>query len=281
MPLTAVPFRKNKKYKEILPRDPELAAYIRCFWGSEKPYIKENKVDTSLVIPDTCVDILYYIDHTENTVTGGFCGINDTSFQSCDEEKPGHLVSLFAIRFYAWGAYAFSEDSLKGTLNGYVDVRSRFRRLDMILRQRLLEMCSLEERIASTEEFFSGQLFQSRQKPVVDHAVEEIVHRKGAISSTELGKQCFISSRQLERLFHEYIGITPKKLCNLVRYQFLWNEILRNPGFCVQDAVYRYGYTDQSHLTREFRRYHTMDIQRAKMYAYENVENIQYFYSRS
>lgn len=30
-------------------------------------------------------------------------------------------------------------------------------------------------------------------------------------------------SRQLERLFHEYIGMTPKKLGKLVRYQFLWN----------------------------------------------------------
>lgn len=281
MPLTAVPFRNNKKYKEVLPRNQELAKYIRCFWGSEKPYIQGNEADISLVIPDTCADILYYIDHTENTVTGVFCGISDVSFRDCEETKPGHLVSLFAIRFYAWGAYIFAEDSLKGTLNGYVDVQSRFRRLDKILRPQLLEAIFLEGRIALAEEIFFGQLSRCRQKPAVDCAAEQIILQKGTISSSELGKQCFISSRQLERLFHEYIGITPKKLCNLVRYQYLWNEILRNPRFCIQDAVYRYGYADQSHLMREFKRYHTMNIHKAKVLAYKNVGNIQDFYSGS
>ena len=96
----------------------------------------------------------------------------------------------------------------------------------------------------------------------------------------ELAKECFISSRQLERLFGEYIGITPKKLCSLVRYQCLWNEILRNPGFHIQDAVHKYRYTDQAHLMREFRRYHTMDIRSAKIYACGDVGNIQYTHSR-
>lgn len=278
-PLTAVPFRENHKYKEILPKNPELAKYIRCFWGSEKPYINQEKeADISLVIPDTCVDIMYFIDHTENTVTDGFCGINDASFLDRDSAKHGHHVSIFAIRFYAWGAYAFSEDSLKGTLNGFYDVRSRFRRLDKILRQQLFEKESLEERMALAEEFFSCQLFRIRENPVVDRAVQQIILHQGALGTSELEKECFISSRQLERLFHEYIGITPKKLCNLVRYQCLWNEILRNPRFCIQDAVYKYGYTDQSHLMREFKRYHTMDIQKAKIHAYDHVDNIQYFY---
>ncbi len=126
MPLTAVPFRNNKKYKEVLPRNQELAKYIRCFWGSEKPYIQGNEADISLVIPDTCADILYYIDHTENTVTGGFCGISDVSFRDCEETKPGHLVSLFAIRFYAWGAYIFAEDSLKGQDSAAAAIGSEF-----------------------------------------------------------------------------------------------------------------------------------------------------------
>ena len=52
-----------------------------------------------------------------------------------------------------------------------------------------------------------------------------------------------------------------------MRYQYLWGEVVKNPGFCVSDAVYQYGYTDQSHLIREFKRYHTMDIRKAAAYA--------------
>ena len=43
MPLTAAPFQKNKVYKEVLPKNPELAKYIRCFWGSEIPYVIKDR----------------------------------------------------------------------------------------------------------------------------------------------------------------------------------------------------------------------------------------------
>ncbi len=282
MPLTATPFKHNHQYKEVPPQNLELSKYIRCFWGTEKPYIRqEGDADVSLVIPDTCVDVIYFIDYTENTITGGFCGMNDVSFLSYDGRKYGHLVSVFAIRFYAWGAYVFSEDSLKGTVNKYDDVESRFRRLDRTLGRQLTEKHSLEERRGIVEDFFSRQLSQARHNEIIDGAVRQVIIQKGGVCASELAKACFVSSRQLERLFHEYIGITPKKLCNLVRYQCLWNGILRNPRLSIQDAVYQYGYTDQSHLIREFKRYHTMDIAKARRYAYQNVGNIQYVPGRS
>ncbi len=280
-PLTAAPFRQNNVHKEIQPASLAAARYIRCFWGSEKPYQKaEADSPPELIIPDTCADIIYHIDHTDHTVAGGFCGINDASFTYRDEAKPGHLISTFAVRFYAWGAYRFSEDSLVGTLNGYDDVQSRFRSLDQMLRPRLLEIQSLRERSHIAEEFFTGQLCRLRQNDIINQAVGQITSQRGTLTVAELAKECFISSRQLERLFGEYIGITPKKLCSLVRYQCLWNEILRNPGFHIQDAVHKYRYTDQAHLMREFRRYHTMDIRSAKIYACGDVGNIQYTHSR-
>ncbi len=277
MPLTAAPFRKNEVYKEVLPKNPELAKYIRCFWGSDSPYfIKEKRNAGDIVVPDTCADIIYHIDHTDHTITGGFCGINDAAFSDCHKEETGHLVSVFAIRFYAWGVYAFSEDSLKETINGYFDVQSRFWWLDHLLRSQLLEKSTLEERIKTAETMFVRKLPGIKQHRVIDKAVHHIIRNKGRQSAVELAGECFVSSRQLQRLFHEYIGITPKKLSNLIRYQYLWNEIITDTQFDIQDAVYRYGFTDQSHLLREFKRYHTMDIQTAKNYAHKDDQNIQY-----
>lgn len=277
-PLTAAPFRKNEEYQEVTPGIPELAKYIRCFWGSGRPYLKKGVA--GLVTPDTCVDIIYNIDYTANTISGGFCGINDVSFSETDKTMEGHLVSTFAIRFYAWSACGFSEDSMKDTKNGFFDVQSRFRWLDRILRPMLFEKNSLEERIEIVEALFLQRLSGMRHSPVVYDAVTQMLLHKGTLGAAELARTCFISSRQLERLFHEYIGITPKKLCNLVRYQFVWNDVLRNPFFPVMDAVWKYGYTDQSHLMREFKRYHTMDIQTARKYAVQScayhVGNILY-----
>lgn len=36
---------------------------------------------------------------------------NDKSFCTQGNQKNGQKISVFAIRFYAWSAYVFSEDS--------------------------------------------------------------------------------------------------------------------------------------------------------------------------
>lgn len=54
-----------------------LKPYIRCFWGTKKPvnqektYIKTN----GIVTPDTCMDIMFHVDFTNNRIQNCFCGI--------------------------------------------------------------------------------------------------------------------------------------------------------------------------------------------------------------
>jgi transcriptional regulator GlxA family with amidase domain len=114
-----------------------------------------------------------------------------------------------------------------------------------------------------------------RENAVVNDTVQDMLINKGSLDIANLAKESFVSTRQLERLFHEYVGITPKKLSNLIRYQFLWRDILCEADFDVLSAVHKFGYTDQSHLIREFKRYHSMDIHKARSIAFEDVGNIQ------
>lgn len=278
-PLTATPFKRNISYSELTPCK-ELYPYIRCYWGTESPMIRsENDAVTELVIPDTCVDIIYDIDYTNNTVIGGFCGINDCSFRTDNNEAIGHMVSTFAIRFYGWGAYAFADDSMKSTLNGYLDVGSRFEWLDKIIRPQLLELKTLQEKVFFVEKLLIKRLPNVKGNVIVNDTIQNILLHRGSLDVSSLAKDSFVSTRQLERLFHEYVGVTPKKLSNLMRYQFLWRDILFKPDFDVLSAVHKYGYTDQSHLLRELKRYHSLDIHSAKSVAFENVGNIQDIYA--
>ena len=274
-PLIATPFKRNMSYSELTPCK-VLYPYIRCYWGTEYPMMRsENDAVTELVIADTCVDIIYNIDYTNNTVSGGFCGINDCSFRTDNNETIGHMISTFAIRFYGWGAYAFADDSMKSTLNGYFDVGSRFEWLDKMIRPQLLELKTLQEKVSFVEKLLIKRLPNVKGNVIVNDTIRNILLHKGSLDVSSLAKDSFVSTRQLERLFYEYVGVTPKKLSNLIRYQFLWRDILFKPDFDVLSAVHKYGYTDQSHLLREFKRYHSLDIHSAKSVAFENVGNIQ------
>lgn len=274
-PLTAAPLKKNPFYTEITPCR-QLDSYIRCFWGTAHPVIQAEKDSAfQLVIPDTCADIIYSIDYTENTVSGGFCGVNDHSFYAYEMQKEGHLVSTFAIRFYAWTACVFAQDSLKSTLNGYFEAEAKFEQLDRMIRPVLLELKTLEEKTAYVQQLLMQRLAFAKENITVKEAVSNILMHRGTMEVSKLAKESFVSSRQLERLFQEYIGMTPKKLSCLVRYQFLWRDILCVEDFQILNAVHQYGYTDQSHLMREFKRFHSMDIQSAKRMAFADVANIQ------
>jgi len=116
------------------------------------------------------------------------------------------------------------------------------------------------------------------ENTLVLQAVDEILRSRGTLRIDELKNTLYISSRQLERLFREYVGVSPKSLVSMVRYQYLWRDILFCEQLDMQDAVYKYRYSDQAHLYHDFKKYHSMNIADAKRYALQNVEKIQESY---
>lgn len=267
-PLTAAPFKCNSAYTEIEPCE-ILQPYVRCFWGGEHdcPDIGMDE-SSEIVIPDTCVDIIYRIDDGGNIITSDFIGISDESFLVQNNKKIGHKISVFAIRFYAWSAYVFSEESFVGTVNGRFDVREKFSWLDKELRRLLFELRDLSDFIRVAEVQLLKKLETARKNEMIDRVIYDMLRHQGAMEISQLSKNNFISSRQMERLFYEYIGISPKKLSNLVRYQYLWKDIVSQRNFDIANAVYKFGYTDSSHLMREFKRYHSMSIRDAREMAF-------------
>ena len=217
-PLTAVPFQRESAYAEA-PPGPLLCPYIRCFWFSTP-----GLGSTALVIPDTCADLIYRIDHTGHTLVGSFCGVSDESFASHQMVPAGHCVHLFGIRFYAWTAHLFAQDSLAGSRNRSVDPRAQFEWLDTALRQHLLELPTFSAQAAFARGLLEARLERIRTNPILQNAAGRMILSHGSLSVTQLAGEVFVSTRQLERVFQEYAGISPKKLNNLIRYQMLWQD---------------------------------------------------------
>ena len=76
-----------------------------------------------------------------------------------------------------------------------------------------------------------------------------------------------LSPRQLERRFDAAMGLSPKALAGLMRYQLLWQDMALNPRFNALDAVARFGYADQAHLLHDFHHRHGMSPREAIEFA--------------
>lgn len=245
-PMVACPFGTG--YREYEPCE-ALKPYVRCFWTGEGK-------DGGLVIPDLCADIIFDID--KNTVF--FCGVSDKPFQAADKTRS------FGIRFYAWTAALFSEDTLRGTLNGDFELGEHFRRFEREIAPWIFAAETSGQRIALSERFLLNNLHE-RHSGHFTQAMGEIMERRGACAAGEISKELHISGRQLERVFAEYSGLSPKKMAALVRYQCLWHDILLGRGFSAAEKALEYGYTDQSHMLNDFRKYHTMSPKQARQNA--------------
>ena len=110
---------------------------------------------------------------------------------------------------------------------------------------------------------------------IIMQSVHHMIEQNGNISMKELESGLHISNRQIERLFNEYIGVSPKMLASLIRYQLLWKDIVCHQEYVQMEFVYKYGYSDQSHMHHDFKKYHGMNISDARRHALEDVGNLQ------
>lgn len=266
-PITATPFHKDNTYIEIAPCE-ALAPYIRCFWGTEKPVEVTGieSEDFGIVIPDTCMDIMFNINYTKNKLSDTFSGINDYTFMSGSDQSPS-LVSSFAIRFYAWSVVLFSDDSMKNVKNNFFDVDCLFTKFKAQIEPILESAENIYQRIEIVQKILLKRLNINRQNDNVMNTVSQILLQKGDVKMSQLAADNQLSIRQLERLFAENIGVSPKLFSSLIRYQYLWQDIVFSSSFEVQNAVIKYGYTDQSHLLNDFKKRHLMTPTEAKLYA--------------
>lgn len=275
-PITATPFSRNETYMEYEPC-PALKPYIRCFWGTPKrTWLKNTGIPSEgIVTPDTCMDIMFDVDFTDNRISGGFCGINDATFGTYNENAEQKEIFSFAIRFYAWSVVCFSEESVGGTLNQFFDAGYHFEKIKRKIEPLLFFAETMEQLILQVERILLEHLNAERSNGLVQEALLRIMLKKGNCRIEGLAGDLHVSNRQLERLFREHTGVTPKSMASMMRYQYLWNDILRRPDFRIMDAVQKYGYTDQSHLLRDFRKYHSMNPEQAKKYAWKDVGFLQ------
>lgn len=263
-PITAHPAEAN----EYTPSK-ALRPYIRCFWGDssreERLLLQAVHEDQSVtgpaakevIIPDTCMDIIVEWDESSGESRGVFCGINDAPFEVGQVPGPANK-NYFAIRFHFWAVHLFADDHLREVLNIHSDVEHYFTSFRSELGEKLIGTRTIAERIIAAEAYLLRRLEGKRWgHDGMMNAVYTLLKCKGVTAADALESSTGLSSRQLQRLFHEYIGIPPKKVADLIRFQNVWQE-LYDPSYShhsFQDVVYSFGFSHQSHMINNFKKY--------------------------
>jgi AraC-like DNA-binding protein len=77
----------------------------------------------------------------------------------------------------------------------------------------------------------------------------------GTLTVSDVAAAAHATVRTLERRFRQASGHTVKDVSNLMRFEQVRNALFHRPHDSIAGLAHALGYVDQSHLTREFRRY--------------------------
>lgn len=265
-PLTSRPFLANQSYMEYQPCR-QLLPYVACYWVSD-PQKSLNNGRKVYVVPDSCIDIIVRFNYTRQKMSGYLCGMHDQTFVTEERWQEGAAPS-FAVRFHFWGAHLFLP------LN-YHEIHNKNIPLEVLGREwshlfeRFLEEISLTGRIRLMEDFLLKKLGQVRINDNLFNSVEYMLKHPGRSTVKEICAASCISQRQMERLYQQQVGLSIKRISSIVRYQNVWHDMNYLRQFDIHDAVHRYGYTDQAHLLKEFKRFHGLTPTEAQVVARNN-----------
>ncbi len=234
------------KYKKVKPCK-ELEPYIHFYWE-----LKGNEVERQWerVFPDGCAGIVMNLGDvclTDNGSTKMEFGKTYvvgamTSFKDSLIDNDTHLIGVCLKP--ATFANFYSYTSQNELTNDTVEFeKSNSFKIDK----------TLENPFDYFDHFYSERIITKNYQ--LENVINEIHSTNGQISIYELSRRHFTTTRQLERNFKRFIGLSPKEYSNIIRFQNALSLIKKsNQNRSLLDIAFECGYYDHSHLANEIKR---------------------------
>lgn len=239
------------EYREL--RAPaSLREHVECVWLVAGASTACAPAET--IVPDGCAELILHLG--ERFAAGleradgrqpeaVLVGPLSRPFQVA---RPSGRILTLGVRFRPGGLRAFVDAPVHELAEGATEARSVFGSETALLAEALSEAHDDGVRLGRIEDFL-----RRRQRPVASEAglVRRIFASRGLVRTEELARDAGVSLRHLERRFRAAVGLSPKRLARIVRFQ----EVLRRTAGESPDWVavaLDCGYFDQSHLIRDF-----------------------------
>lgn len=242
-------------YCEIKPRYP-LSRFVECFWALESD---APPVNSERILPDGCVELILNFAAEFTQHCGERRELQPRNFLVGQMTGPILIsptgpVQLIGIRFHPGGTAPFLRLPLHEITDQVVELGSVSSKLERELLRVSSDAATLTQKIVAIEEFLTSELLSYETDPRLMMLATRIVDSGGLVSVDQLASDAGISSRQLERRFLREIGLGPKLLGRIIRFQQVFRAVEQCDASWATVAI-ECGYYDQAHLIRDFHQF--------------------------
>jgi len=121
------------------------------------------------------------------------------------------------------------------------------------LERALADSLDVDAHAALYDAFFLERLSVDGTYATFARALAALV-ADPAVSLEGLAEAANVSPRHVERLFARHLGVAPKTLVRVVRFQRALHMLMKDPGVPLATVAAETGYFDQAHFVRDFKR---------------------------
>jgi AraC-like DNA-binding protein len=244
------------RYRPASPLD----RYIDCFWWSHR---NEAQHHGEHMLPSGGVQLLFALHQTpilcsssatgESIAWSGSMVHGPQSRYFLSGAKPKGAFVGVAFRPGAGGAVLGA--SMAELADRHVGLDAIWGARGRDLQERLMSMTQPTEIFRVLEESLSARIY----RPLLMHpAVAQALASRSAASPSrvaDLQQASGYSPKHFIAVFRSAVGLTPKQYFRIRRFNSVVRRIAAGAGGGLADLAAAAGYSDQAHMTREFREF--------------------------
>ncbi|WP_353719927.1 helix-turn-helix domain-containing protein [Dyadobacter sp. 676] len=228
---------------------------IKCFWYDDRDL---GKAQTAFrVIPDGYAEIIFHFGSELHISSDTNLYPLPSPFMVGLLDRPAvfssrNRLEIIGIRCFPWAVF-----DLLGLPAGKDGVRvfeHPVARLHSNL-EKLVGTGKIHEAVSQVEQYFTDLRSRVTVDGMLSKAGTAMRQTNGTLPVSRVAAAAHATVRTLERNFKQSSGHTVKDVSALMRFEQVRNRLWHDPDSGIAALAYELGYADQSHLSREFKRY--------------------------
>ena len=238
------PNKGKEKFKLVryLPSE-ETAFFVEHFWIVEwdlcgnDPFVSET-------LPHPCVHIVFEKERSY------VIGVTKEKFSRTLVDKG----IVFGIKFKPGGFFPFVKKPVSLFTDRLIDLRNIFGNSSVLIEKTILGLGLHKEMTACAEKFLHKILPEHDENvAMINKIAERIIADRKIIRVDDLVDLFKLNKRQLQRLFNEYVGISPKWMIKRYRLHEAAERLAGTANIDLTKLAIDLGYYDQAHFIRDFK----------------------------
>lgn len=245
------------EYREYAPNE-KLASHVACYWTMDFDPGRGSRMHR--ILPDGCVDII--VDR--RALSPRKAAFVEGLMATYEVLRFAEAQSLFGIRLFTESAPSLLRYPISAFIGQHVYIEEIWGTDGLFMVEEMLLAHEAPRIVEIADRKLIDRLSarDAPAHPLIYASMKEMYASKGSLSTADLADRVSFSERHLRRTFDRELGLSPKEMLGIVRFQSLLQDLYdglyqgARSGFA--DLAAKYGYYDQSHFIKSFKRYYGM-----------------------